>query len=99
MYTINPGSQQAHNQSNGHDKDTKHSEQGIYLAETSLCSENTVQGLVRFSIFGYNLVWLLLDQNVSKTLVYWNLAEGSVLVSNFPTFFSIMKLLSATTFC
>ena len=66
IHTIEPGSQQAHNQSDAQDKHTKHCEQGLYLAETSqcsdrqyLCSENTVQGLVRFSIFGDNLKGLV----------------------------------------
>ena len=35
VHTIEPGSQQAHNQSDAQDKHTKHCEQGLYLAETS----------------------------------------------------------------
>ena len=35
IHTIEPGSQQAHNQSDAQDKHTKHCEQGLYLAETS----------------------------------------------------------------
>ena len=45
-----PGSQQAHKQSDDQDKHTQNCEQGLYLAETSwcsdrqyLCSENTGQ--------------------------------------------------------
>ena len=35
VHTIEPGSQQAHNQSDAQDKHTKHCDQGLYLAETS----------------------------------------------------------------
>jgi hypothetical protein len=52
------GSQQAHNQSDGQDRHTKHCEQGLYLAETTvrqyLSGENTLPGQFK----GLSFLWI-----------------------------------------
>ena len=51
IHTIEPGSQQAHNQSDAQDKHTEHSEQGLYLPETSKCSDRQYLCSVLFDVF------------------------------------------------